>query len=102
MDRSVRPTEVNRSGSLALIRRVQRYSELGKPLIEHATPHRYDSGRVDIKHFTPARVQRDTQSRCSLQTKVECLASIKKIAICTGGGDAPGLNAVIHGAVYAA
>ncbi len=27
---------------------------------------------------------------------------IKKIAICTGGGDAPGLNAVIHGAVYAA
>ena len=28
--------------------------------------------------------------------------AIKKIAICTGGGDAPGLNAVIHGAVYAA
>src|SRR3954468_16253784 len=28
--------------------------------------------------------------------------TIKKIAICTGGGDAPGLNAVIHGAVYAA
>lgn len=28
--------------------------------------------------------------------------SIKKIAINTGGGDAPGLNAVIHGAVYAA
>jgi phosphofructokinase-like protein len=27
---------------------------------------------------------------------------INKIAICTGGGDAPGLNAVIHGAVYAA
>jgi ATP-dependent phosphofructokinase / diphosphate-dependent phosphofructokinase len=27
---------------------------------------------------------------------------IKKIAICTGGGDAPGLNAVIHGAVYGA
>ena len=27
---------------------------------------------------------------------------IKKIAINTGGGDAPGLNAVIHGAVYAA
>jgi phosphofructokinase-like protein len=27
---------------------------------------------------------------------------IRKIAICTGGGDAPGLNAVIHGAVYAA
>jgi 6-phosphofructokinase 1 len=26
----------------------------------------------------------------------------KKIAINTGGGDAPGLNAVIHGAVYAA
>jgi len=26
----------------------------------------------------------------------------KRIAICTGGGDAPGLNAVIHGAVYAA
>jgi 6-phosphofructokinase 1 len=30
------------------------------------------------------------------------MAAIKKIAICTGGGDAPGLNAVIHGAVYAA
>ena len=29
-------------------------------------------------------------------------ATISKIAICTGGGDAPGLNAVIHGAVYAA
>jgi len=29
-------------------------------------------------------------------------AKISKIAICTGGGDAPGLNAVIHGAVYAA
>jgi 6-phosphofructokinase 1 len=28
--------------------------------------------------------------------------TIKKIAINTGGGDAPGLNAVIHGAVYAA
>jgi 6-phosphofructokinase 1 len=27
---------------------------------------------------------------------------IKRIAINTGGGDAPGLNAVIHGAVYAA
>src|SRR6516164_5827092 len=26
----------------------------------------------------------------------------KRIAINTGGGDAPGLNAVIHGAVYAA
>jgi ATP-dependent phosphofructokinase / diphosphate-dependent phosphofructokinase len=30
------------------------------------------------------------------------MSAIKKIAICTGGGDAPGLNAVIHGAVYAA
>ena len=29
-------------------------------------------------------------------------SSIKRIAINTGGGDAPGLNAVIHGAVYAA
>lgn len=29
-------------------------------------------------------------------------ATLKKIAINTGGGDAPGLNAVIHGAVYAA
>ncbi len=28
--------------------------------------------------------------------------NIKRIAINTGGGDAPGLNAVIHGAVYAA
>ena len=28
--------------------------------------------------------------------------TLKKIAINTGGGDAPGLNAVIHGAVYAA
>jgi len=28
--------------------------------------------------------------------------AIKKIAINTGGGDAPGLNAVIHGVVYAA
>jgi 6-phosphofructokinase 1 len=28
--------------------------------------------------------------------------SVKRIAINTGGGDAPGLNAVIHGAVYAA
>jgi ATP-dependent phosphofructokinase / diphosphate-dependent phosphofructokinase len=28
--------------------------------------------------------------------------AIKRIAINTGGGDAPGLNAVIHGAVYAA
>jgi len=28
--------------------------------------------------------------------------TIKTIAINTGGGDAPGLNAVIHGAVYAA
>ena len=27
---------------------------------------------------------------------------IKRVAINTGGGDAPGLNAVIHGAVYAA
>jgi len=27
---------------------------------------------------------------------------IRRIAIATGGGDAPGLNAVIHGAVYAA
>jgi len=26
-------------------------------------------------------------------------ATLKKIAINTGGGDAPGLNAVIHGAV---
>ena len=26
----------------------------------------------------------------------------KRVAINTGGGDAPGLNAVIHGAVYAA
>jgi len=30
------------------------------------------------------------------------MSPITKIAICTGGGDAPGLNAVIHGAVYAA
>jgi len=30
------------------------------------------------------------------------MPDIKKIAINTGGGDAPGLNAVIHGAVYAA
>ncbi|ABF43086.1 6-phosphofructokinase [Candidatus Koribacter versatilis Ellin345] len=30
------------------------------------------------------------------------MSDIKKIAINTGGGDAPGLNAVIHGAVYAA
>ena len=30
------------------------------------------------------------------------MSSIRKIAINTGGGDAPGLNAVIHGAVYAA
>jgi len=30
------------------------------------------------------------------------MSPIRKIAICTGGGDAPGLNAVIHGAVYAA
>jgi phosphofructokinase-like protein len=29
-------------------------------------------------------------------------SAIRKIAINTGGGDAPGLNAVIHGAVYAA
>lgn len=29
-------------------------------------------------------------------------SEIRKIAINTGGGDAPGLNAVIHGAVYAA
>ncbi len=29
-------------------------------------------------------------------------SEIKRIAINTGGGDAPGLNAVIHGAVYAA
>ena len=29
-------------------------------------------------------------------------ATIRRIAINTGGGDAPGLNAVIHGAVYAA
>ena len=29
-------------------------------------------------------------------------ATIKRIAINTGGGDAPGLNAVIHGAVYEA
>ncbi len=28
--------------------------------------------------------------------------SIRRLAICTGGGDAPGLNAVIHAAVYAA
>ena len=28
--------------------------------------------------------------------------SVKRVAINTGGGDAPGLNAVIHGAVYAA
>jgi len=27
---------------------------------------------------------------------------VKRIAICTGGGDAPGLNAVIHAAVFAA
>ena len=27
---------------------------------------------------------------------------IKRLAINTGGGDSPGLNAVIHGAVYAA
>jgi len=30
------------------------------------------------------------------------MSEIKRIAINTGGGDAPGLNAVIHGAVYAA
>ena len=29
-------------------------------------------------------------------------SDIKRIAINTGGGDAPGLNAVIHAAVYAA
>lgn len=29
-------------------------------------------------------------------------SSIRRVAINTGGGDAPGLNAVIHGAVYAA
>jgi len=29
-------------------------------------------------------------------------ASVRRVAINTGGGDAPGLNAVIHGAVYAA
>jgi 6-phosphofructokinase 1 len=29
-------------------------------------------------------------------------STIKRVAINTGGGDAPGLNAVIHGAVYAA
>ena len=29
-------------------------------------------------------------------------ATIRRVAINTGGGDAPGLNAVIHGAVYAA
>jgi 6-phosphofructokinase 1 len=28
--------------------------------------------------------------------------AVKRVAINTGGGDAPGLNAVIHGAVYAA
>src|ERR1700758_1933210 len=27
---------------------------------------------------------------------------VRRVAINTGGGDAPGLNAVIHGAVYAA
>src|ERR1041384_6818898 len=30
------------------------------------------------------------------------MKNIKRIAINTGGGDAPGLNAVIHAAVYAA
>ncbi len=29
-------------------------------------------------------------------------ANIKRIAICTGGGDAPGLNAVIRAAVLSA
>jgi 6-phosphofructokinase len=29
-------------------------------------------------------------------------ATIKRIAICTGGGDAPGLNAVIRAVVIAA
>lgn len=29
-------------------------------------------------------------------------SSIRRLAICTGGGDAPGLDAVIHAAVYAA
>jgi 6-phosphofructokinase 1 len=32
----------------------------------------------------------------------EMSEDIKKIAINTGGGDAPGLIAVIHGVVYAA
>jgi phosphofructokinase-like protein len=32
----------------------------------------------------------------------ELAEAIRRIAINTGGGDAPGLNAVIHGAVYAA
>ena len=30
------------------------------------------------------------------------MTNIRKIAICTGGGDAPGLNAVIRAAVLAA
>jgi len=38
----------------------------------------------------------------SLNEDIEITSHIKRIAIDTGGGDAPGLNAVIHAAVYAA
>ena len=38
----------------------------------------------------------------NLDRKGATMNNIKRIAINTGGGDAPGLNAVIHAAVYAA
>ena len=38
----------------------------------------------------------------TLNRKGETMNDIKRIAINTGGGDAPGLNAVIHAAVHAA
>jgi 6-phosphofructokinase 1 len=38
----------------------------------------------------------------NLDENSEMMNDIKRIAINTGGSDAPGLNAVIHAAVYAA
>ena len=38
----------------------------------------------------------------NLDRKGETMNDIKRIAINTGGGDAPGLNAVIHAVVHAA
>jgi hypothetical protein len=76
-----------------------------------------DRGRTNLyinllKHWTeiaamqkaePAKSRRDLQQWLIAEAKIPIsMNDIKRIVINTSGGDAPGLNAVIHAVVHAA